>query len=170
MLCWPLAAFLAGILAWLGPAEEDLGSWCSTELTYSNAYLFCFLCPLVATVAFNLLIFCAVVVSSRERRVSRATSLYLIAFVFVWIPTLAAEWQVFHASDVAMPGPIAAVSRNILLSFISGAFLIRKETSVLAGAGDTGAGRPGDRRKVKGCHASGGAGSGLGDRVGSERR
>jgi len=103
-LCWPLAALPAGYLAALSHSEQidGVGSWCALNLTFSRPYLLAFHGPLLVALAFVLLICCAVVRNSRERRVSRTTSLYLLAFVIVWLPTLASRLQV-HASKSSTP-------------------------------------------------------------------
>ena len=69
-------------MSWIHAASprcpQDVGSWCAIGLTYTKQYLLCFHCPLTAALAFNLLIYCAVLRNSKERRVSRTTSLYLL--------------------------------------------------------------------------------------------
>lgn len=118
VICWPLAAVPAGVLAWYAsgsevsavspwtnapscppvsvvmigllpltrlvqlircvPPDQEVESWCAMELTYTKEYLTCFHCPLTAALAFNLLIYVAVLRNSRERRASRTTSFYLL--------------------------------------------------------------------------------------------
>ena len=61
---------------------------------YSREYLLCFYLPLVCAFAFNIIVYALVRRHSRERRVSRTTSLYLIGFVIVWFPSLLRRLQV----------------------------------------------------------------------------
>ncbi|KAL1511683.1 hypothetical protein AB1Y20_004973 [Prymnesium parvum] len=90
-ICWPLPVLPAGVLAWCAYKDfviKDVDSWCSIDLTFSKAYLIYFYCPVTAALAFNLLIYTAVIHNSGERRVSRTTSLYLLGFAVVWTPSL----------------------------------------------------------------------------------
>lgn len=102
LLCWPLAFVPAALMAWWavsGALDQDFGSWCAIEVTYSDQYLLCFHAPLGAALAFNLLIYCAVLRNSRERRVSRTTSLYLLGFAVVWLPSFIARAQVVASGE-----------------------------------------------------------------------
>lgn len=92
-LCWPLPALLAGGAVYLRAPHEP-HEWCSLGLAYSRAYLPCFYVPLFAAFAFNALTYTAVLANTRERRVSRITSLYLLSFAAVWLPSLLSRVQV----------------------------------------------------------------------------
>jgi hypothetical protein len=94
LLCWPLPALLCGSVASLGYLG-DSGSWCALSVAYSKQYLICFYVPLLCAFAFNLVTYTAVLSHSRERRVSRITSLYLLGFTIVWLPSLICRLQVF---------------------------------------------------------------------------
>ena len=93
LLCWPVPAILAGTIASLGYLG-DSGSWCGMALAYTKQYLICFYLPLLAAFTFNLVTYTAVLSHSCERRVSRITSLYLLGFAIVWLPSLVYRLQV----------------------------------------------------------------------------
>ena len=94
MLCWPLPALLVGGAVFLGYLS-DAGTWCAVdELSHSREYLLCFYLPLLIAFTFNLITYTAVLSHSRERRVSRITSLYLLGFAIVWLPSLLCRLQV----------------------------------------------------------------------------
>ena len=84
---------LAGTAAALGYLG-DSGPWCALGPAYSREYLLCFYLPLVCAFAFNIIVYALVRRHSRERRVSRTTSLYLLGFVIVWFPSLLRRLQV----------------------------------------------------------------------------
>ena len=86
-------AVLAGTAAALGYLG-DSGPWCALGPAYSREYLLCFYLPLVCAFAFNIIVYALVRRHSRERRVSRTTSLYLLGFVVVWFPSLLRRLQV----------------------------------------------------------------------------
>eukprot|EP00964_Phaeocystis_antarctica_P088902 scaffold56605_cov63-Phaeocystis_antarctica.AAC.2 len=86
-------AVLAGTAAALGYLG-DSGPWCALGPAYSREYLLCFYLPLVCAFAFNIIVYALVRRHSRERRVSRTTSLYLLGFVIVWFPSLLRRLQV----------------------------------------------------------------------------
>jgi len=94
-LCWPVPAVLAGTAAALGYLG-DSGPWCALGPAYSREYLLCFYLPLVCAFAFNIIVYALVRRHSRERRVSRTTSLYLLGFVIVWFPSLLRRLQVSY--------------------------------------------------------------------------
>ena len=86
-------AVLAGTAAALGYLG-DSGPWCALGPAYSREYLLCFYLPLMCAFAFNIIVYALVRRHSRERRVSRTTSLYLLGFVIVWLPSLLRRLQV----------------------------------------------------------------------------
>lgn len=86
-LCWPLPAVLTGSCAYFGHLEES-ENWCAVGFGCSSHHLNCFYGPLLAAFTFNLVIYTAVLSHSRERRISRITSLYLLSFALVWMPSL----------------------------------------------------------------------------------
>ena len=91
-LCWPLPAVLTGVCTSL--SGGSFGSSCVFGLGNLRQYYFlCFYGPLLAAFAFNLLTYTAVLSHSRERRVSRITSLYLLGFTVVWLPSLIVRLQ-----------------------------------------------------------------------------
>ena len=92
LLCWPIPAALAGTAAALGYLG-DSGPWCALGPAYSHEYLLCFYLPLVCAFAFNIVAYALVRAHSREKRVSRTTSLYLLVAVVVWSPSLVRRLQ-----------------------------------------------------------------------------
>ena len=108
-LCWPLPALLVGGAVFLGYLS-DAGSWCAVdEVTHSREYLLCFYLPLLIAFTFNLVTYTAVLSHSRERRVSRITSLYLLGFAIVWLPSLLCRLQARAlAPRAAKPRPQCA--------------------------------------------------------------
>jgi len=92
-LALQVPAVLAGTAAALGYLG-DSGPWCALGPAYSREYLLCFYLPLVCAFAFNIIVYALVRRHSRERRVSRTTSLYLLGFVIVWFPSLLRRLQV----------------------------------------------------------------------------
>lgn len=106
----------------LKASSPHAGPWCALGPAYSFEYLLCFYLPLVCAFAFNIIVrqrcakaapanrlcsaarpsplrapalqvYACVRRHSRERRVSRTTSLYLLAFVVVWFPSLVRRLQ-----------------------------------------------------------------------------
>ena len=108
LLCWPVPAILAGAATWLGYLG-DAGSWCALSLVYTFQYLVCFYLPLLIAFTFNLLTYAAVLAHSRERRVSRITSLYLLGFAVVWLPSLLCRLHVYLSGSKAPPFTLAAL-------------------------------------------------------------
>lgn len=108
LLCWPVPAVLAGAATRLGYLG-DAGSWCALGLAYSFQYLVCFYVPLLIAFAFNVVTYAAVLAHSRERRVSRITSLYLLGFAVVWLPSLLCRFMVFLSGSKAPPYALAAL-------------------------------------------------------------
>ena len=108
LLCWPVPAVLAGAATQLGYLG-DAGSWCALGLAYSFQYLVCFYVPLLLAFTFNVITYAAVLAHSRERRVSRITSLYLLGFAVVWLPSLLCRLQVFLSGSRAPPYALAAL-------------------------------------------------------------
>lgn len=94
-LCWPLPAVLTSACSYFGYLGDGSSGWCALSLGYSRQYLLCFYGPLLAAFTFNLATYTAVLSHSRERRVSRITSLYLLGFTIVWLPSLISRLQVF---------------------------------------------------------------------------
>jgi len=105
LICWPLPAILAG-----GAALSDAGSWSALGPAYLPQSLVAFYVPLVCAFAFNAIIFAMLFAHAAERRVSRTTSLYLLAFVVTWLPSLLVLLQVFAGGVGPKPSfPLAAV-------------------------------------------------------------
>ena len=106
-------AVLAGTAAALGYLG-DSGPWCALGPAYSREYLLCFYLPLVCAFAFNIIVYALVRRHSRERRVSRTTSLYLLGFVVVWFPSLLRRLQVCAKAvrQGRAPRPCAGGSRR----------------------------------------------------------
>ena len=110
-LCWPLPALLAISCAYMGQLGDASG-WCALGLSYSRQYLLCFYGPLLAAFAFNLVTYTAVLSHSCERRVSRITSLYLLSFTVVWLPSLVSRLTVLLSptqSPVFLPAAFEAL-------------------------------------------------------------
>ena len=100
-LCWPVPAVLAGSCFYLGYLygySATPNAWCALQLGHSQRFLICFYGPLLAAFTFNLITYTAVLSHSRERRVSRITSLYLLGFTVVWLPSLGAQLQAMLSS------------------------------------------------------------------------
>jgi len=95
-LCWPVPAILTTGCFHFGYLREagDGKGWCALGLGYSRQHLACFYGPLLAAFTFNLITYTAVLSHSREKRVSRITSLYLLGFTIVWLPSLVSRLQV----------------------------------------------------------------------------
>ena len=108
MLCWPVPAGLTLAASYFGDLG-DAGSWCALSLQYSEQYLICFYLPLLAAFTFNLVTYSCVLSHSRERRVSRITSLYLLGFAVVWLPSLICRTQVFLSPTHTLTLPPAAL-------------------------------------------------------------
>ena len=108
LLCWPVPAALAGTVAYLDNISHA-GSWCGWGSEYTHQYLICFYLPLTAAFTFNVVTYAAVLTHSRERRVSRITSLYLLGFAVVWLPSLICRTQVFLSESQAPPFMLAAL-------------------------------------------------------------
>mmetsp|Transcript_26865 Transcript_26865/g.84358 ORF Transcript_26865/g.84358 Transcript_26865/m.84358 type:complete len:395 (-) Transcript_26865:193-1377(-) len=92
-LCWPLPALLAGGTYALGYVG-DAGSYCAVGPDFTPQYLLAFYLPLVGAFAFNTATYALVCRSATEARVSRSTSLYLLVFAVVWLPSLLVRLQV----------------------------------------------------------------------------
>lgn len=71
------------------------GSWCAIRSSHAREYLIAFYLPLVLAFGFNVGTYALVWWGSRERRVTRTTSLYLLAFAFVWLPSLTKAIKVY---------------------------------------------------------------------------
>jgi hypothetical protein len=112
-LCWPVPAVLAGTAAALGYLG-DSGPWCALGPAYSREYLLCFYLPLMCAFAFNIIVYALVRRHSRERRVSRTTSLYLLGFVIVWFPSLLRRLQVSYMKRSAA-GYLLAVGEAVCM-------------------------------------------------------
>ncbi|EOD41770.1 hypothetical protein EMIHUDRAFT_194276 [Emiliania huxleyi CCMP1516] len=93
-LCWPLPALLAGGTYALGYVG-DAGSYCAVGPDFTPQYLLAFYLPLVGAFAFNTATYALVCRSATEARVSRSTSLYLLVFAVVWLPSLLGALNAF---------------------------------------------------------------------------
>jgi hypothetical protein len=71
------------------------GSWCAIRSSHAREYLIAFYLPLVLAFGFNVGTYALVCWGSSERRVTRTTSLYLLAFAFVWLPSLTKAIKVY---------------------------------------------------------------------------
>jgi len=103
-LCWPVPALSAGSVAYLGYSGSlgDPDTWCTVGMPgylLSQGYLLAFYLPLLLAFTFNIVTYTAVLLHSRERRVSRITSLYLLGFAVVWLPSLVCRLQAAFADD-----------------------------------------------------------------------
>lgn len=85
--CWTLPGVLSAA-CWRLRLLGDAGSWCAIRSSHTREYLLVFFLPLVLAFAFNVGTYALVWWGSRERRVTRTTGLYLLAFAFVWLPSL----------------------------------------------------------------------------------
>ncbi|KAJ1634560.1 hypothetical protein T492DRAFT_972633 [Pavlovales sp. CCMP2436] len=83
-------------------------SWCAIRSSHAPPYLIAFYLPLVLAFVFNLGAYALVWWGSRERRVTRTTSLYLLAFAFVWLPSLTKAIKVYFFDRHAGFGLAAA--------------------------------------------------------------
>ena len=124
--CWPLPALLAGLAVWLGGADGGTGEggWAPTgpaspyppplsPSAFSPAFSLEQLAldvPLLIAYVYNALTYLMVWSWAREWRLSRSTSLYLLAFLFVWLPSLAIRLHVLLAPGAPLPFwlPLAA--------------------------------------------------------------
>ena len=95
LLCWPVAAVLAGVFALTRGAAArggdltDLAAWCMpSPAAESLALGLCLYGPVLLAVGFTLVTYATVQQHSRERRVSRITSYYLLSFAVCWLPSL----------------------------------------------------------------------------------
>ncbi|KAG8458890.1 hypothetical protein KFE25_004224 [Diacronema lutheri] len=93
-LCWPLPGVLS-LVCWRLKLLGDAGSWCAIRSSHAREYLLVFYLPLVLAFGFNVGTYALVWWGSRERRVTRTTSLYLLAFAFVWLPSLTKAIKVY---------------------------------------------------------------------------
>mmetsp|Transcript_32642 Transcript_32642/g.81171 ORF Transcript_32642/g.81171 Transcript_32642/m.81171 type:complete len:410 (-) Transcript_32642:72-1301(-) len=106
-LCWTLPGILS-IVCWRLKLLGDAGSWCAIRSSHAREYLIAFYLPLVLAFVFNLGAYALVWWGSRERRVTRTTSLYLLAFAFVWLPSLTKAIKVYFFDRHAGFGLAAA--------------------------------------------------------------
>lgn len=108
-LCWPLPATMAGGVTFFGFLGER-ETWCATDKTLvdqSQEYLIAFYLPLLGAFFFNLIAYTAVLRHSRQKRVSRITSLYLLGFAVVWLPSLLCRLQVALSPSHMLAFPFA---------------------------------------------------------------
>lgn len=105
-ICWLLPALPAAVTA-LSSAGSDASSWCAPARRFSSLDLLTFYAPLACAYTFILAVYAMVWRYSSERRVSRAASLYLLAFGVVWLPSLLSRAMALVGADDATAPSLA---------------------------------------------------------------